>query len=157
MLVFLYMKSGRLNLNYLLIFVLSLFLLPVKAQMFSINKIWHSKEYNICLSFDSTSNEFRINAFYEKGSKRIIYRKKGNKIKLIWKYNQRIFPFGWNKVVSWFVIENLTENTLTLTLLPSKNVILEDLFYDNKTIEFISTTNCKFKLNLDGKEHTGSF
>jgi hypothetical protein len=126
------------------ILFLCLIIVPTCMEAQSIYKTWYSEESNVCLNIDSSLNCVRINAFYQADCKRITFRIKDDKLKLVWRASQRIFGLGWRKDVYWLTIDKLTEEDLILTLLPNKNYILDD-FFKTRTVKFISKTNCEFK------------
>ena len=68
---------------------------------------------------DTISKCFMINDWNE-DCERISFKLKNNKLKIIWKGKQRIFPLGWQKDIHWLSIDKLTNDSLVLTLLPDK-------------------------------------
>ncbi|PCJ01509.1 MAG: hypothetical protein COB15_00900 [Flavobacteriales bacterium] len=120
------------------------FAVNLKAQ--SIAKSWYSEKDNICLVLDSVDNSIVVNGWFEKGAYKVVrikFKVKDDKLKLICKSNQRIFPLGWEKERYWFEIRNLTDEKLTLKLLPSNDGFIEELFgtYDEVILD-VQSSDC---------------
>ncbi len=132
-------------LNRLIILLIGIaFVGSVKSQ--SIAKSWYSEKDNICLVLDSTDNSIVVNGWYEKGAYKVVrikFKVEEDKLKLICKSNQRVFPLGWEKERYWLEILNLTEDKLTLKLLPSKHGLIDELFgtYDEVVFD-VQLSDC---------------
>ena len=116
----------------------------LKSQ--SIAKSWYSEKDNVCLVLDSTDNSIVVNGWYEKDAYKVVrikFKVKEDKLKLICKSNQRIFPLGWEKERYWLEIHNITEDKLTLKLLPSKHGLIDELFgtYDEVVFD-VQSSDC---------------
>ena len=107
-----------------IIIVISFFLLfihSLKSQ--SLSKIWYCSKSNLCFGIDSTSKCIRINE--NNGiddCSRSRYERKGDMLIVKMYNNQTVF--GWQKDKTEFRIDKLTNDSLYLTLIKSKDLAL---------------------------------
>lgn len=106
------------------IILFSLFLLfnnNLKSQ--SLSKSWYCSKSNLCFYIDSTAKCIRINE--NNGiddCSRSRYKREGNILVVIMYHNQTIF--GWQKSKTEFRIDKLTNDSLHLTLIKTKDLAL---------------------------------
>ena len=113
------------------IILLSFFLTSLSSKGQSINHIWLSEDSLNRLEFDSVSKTVSIacmydNEYYKKIGFRFNYRIVDNKLKIIWYNNQTLL--GNQKETFWLTIDELTNESLSLTFLPMKENHLVEIF-----------------------------
>lgn len=134
------MKSKKIT---ILILFFLLIINNVKSQ--SLTKTWYCTRSNTCFDLDSTSTCIRINEIYGYDEcSRSRYKVKGNMLTIIMYNNQTVL--GWQKDKTEFRIDKLTNDSLHLTLLKSKDFALLETLKMNvndQLLFYFKTDGCK--------------